>query len=186
MNTTSVPNFILHTNRTYLNAVLATNAISLGACIIVITIFFILKRKSPRLMSRTSLKLSIAMACTDLTFHVRLLSTVLQYHRPLLIHSTPQSANLAGYGPLPKGFICAFVGGWLFATPNMLSIFYASAIAINAQLALCSERTVKDQIQTLFLVMPPIFVLLIGRHNSSSLLNGSSVSNTPNSQLRPR
>jgi len=55
-----------------------------------------------------------------------------------------QCANLAGYGKLPDGFACAFVGGWLFAIGSMLSLFYACAIALNTQLVFVHGRTPRD------------------------------------------
>ena len=72
-----------------------------------------------------------------------------------------QTLNLAGYGNLPKGFACAFVGGWLFAFLTMLSMFYACAIALNTQLVFVHRRTVKKNHQILFLVVPFIVALLI-------------------------
>ena len=53
------------------NAIIATNSISLAACIFTVSMYIFLRRKNPRLMSRTSLKLSIAMACSDAILHVR-------------------------------------------------------------------------------------------------------------------
>lgn len=170
MNSTSDQVFVLEVDHTYSNAVLATNTISVVASSIAIVTYFILRAKNPRLMSRTSLKLSAAMACTDLVLHVRLLFT-LPYHSLLLIHIMPQSVNLAGYGRLPSGFLCAFIGGWLYAMPSMLSVFYASAIALNTQLVFVHKRRLKDQRQILFLVVPPVVAFLIGRHNLSCVWN---------------
>ena len=56
------------------DAVMATNAISLAACIFTVLTYIFLRRKYPRLMSRTSLRLSIAMACSDAILHVKLTS----------------------------------------------------------------------------------------------------------------
>ena len=55
----------------YYMAVEVTNALSTAACLLVIVAYVYLRQKHPRLMGRTSLKLSLAMACTDLVFHVR-------------------------------------------------------------------------------------------------------------------
>jgi|SRR5258706_10702969 len=46
------------------------NCISILACIVVVVLYILLRRKNSRLMSRTSLKISLAMAYTDLLFHV--------------------------------------------------------------------------------------------------------------------
>ena len=72
-----------------------------------------------------------------------------------------QCANLAGYGSLPKGFICAFVGGWLFTTPSFLSTFYACAIALNTQLVFVHKCIPNNNKQKLYLVIPPILAVLI-------------------------
>lgn len=56
----------------YYTAVEVTNSISTAACLLVIITYFLLRREHPRLMTRTSLKLSLAMACTDLIYHVGL------------------------------------------------------------------------------------------------------------------
>lgn len=160
MNTTSAPDFVLDTDRAYSIAVLVTNTISLGACVMAIVLYFVLRRKNLRLMSRISLKLSIAMAFTDLILHVRFVFFLLPFADP---HNA-QSVNLAGYGRLPDGFVCAFVGGWLYAMPSMLSMFYASAIATNSQLVFVHKRTLKDHWQILFLIVPPLVASLIGMH----------------------
>jgi hypothetical protein len=55
--------------------------------------------------------------------------------------------------------------------PSMLSIFYASAIAINTQIVFVHKRTVKDKRQILFLVVPPLVALLIGMYPPSTLRN---------------
>jgi len=62
--------FMMETNKVFFNAVLATNSISVAACLLVIMAYFFLQRKYPQVMSRTSLKLSIAMACSDAIYHV--------------------------------------------------------------------------------------------------------------------
>jgi len=62
--------FMTDTNKVFLNAVLATNSISVVACLFVLTAYFFLRRKYPQVMSRTSLKLSVAMACSDTIYHV--------------------------------------------------------------------------------------------------------------------
>ena len=56
----------------YYTAVEVTNSISTAACLLVIITYILLRREHPRLMTRTSLKLSLAMACTDLIYHVGL------------------------------------------------------------------------------------------------------------------
>jgi hypothetical protein len=72
-----------------------------------------------------------------------------------------QSANFSGYFDIPNSFTCAFVGGWLFATPSFLSMFYACAIALNTQLVFVHRLVPKDDKQILYLVIPPILALLI-------------------------
>jgi len=72
-----------------------------------------------------------------------------------------QSANLAGYGNIPNGFMCAFIGGWLFATTSFLSVFYACAIALNTQLVFVHNRIPDNSRQVYYLVTPPILALLI-------------------------
>jgi hypothetical protein len=74
--------FVTDTNKAFFNAVIATNSISLAACLFVITAYFFLHRKYPQVMSRTSLKLSVAMACSDTIYHVRRIS--LKVHARLL------------------------------------------------------------------------------------------------------
>ena len=53
------------------------NCISILACIVIVVLYILLRRKNSRLMSRTSLKISVAMAYTDLLFHV---SPYLSHH----------------------------------------------------------------------------------------------------------
>lgn len=72
-----------------------------------------------------------------------------------------QSANLAGYSKLPRGFLCAFVGGWLFTTPSFLSTFYACAIALNTQLVFVHKCIPNNNKQKLYLIIPPILAVLI-------------------------
>lgn len=67
---TSDQRVVMDTDKVFTNAVLATNSISIAACLFVITAYFVLQRKYPQVMSRTSLKLSIAMACSDIIYHV--------------------------------------------------------------------------------------------------------------------
>ena len=63
------------TEKVIYNAVIATNSISLAACIFTISTYIYLRRKYPRLMVRTSLRLTIAMACSDAILHVSRLTT---------------------------------------------------------------------------------------------------------------
>ena len=62
--------FASESDPVYYTAVEVTNAISTAACLLVIVSYIVLRWKHPRLMTRTSLKISLAMACTDLIFHV--------------------------------------------------------------------------------------------------------------------
>lgn len=55
---------------TSIQAVIACNSISVAACVIVIVIYALLHRKYTRVMQRTSLVLSCAMATADLLLHV--------------------------------------------------------------------------------------------------------------------
>ena len=66
------------TEQVLYNAIMATNSISLAACIFAVSTYILLRRKYPRLMSRTSLRLGIAMTCSDAILHVSLLTEVLQ------------------------------------------------------------------------------------------------------------
>ena len=52
------------------NIILITNAASVGASLCVVAAYWLLRRKHARIMERTTLKLSLAMAMTDLIFHV--------------------------------------------------------------------------------------------------------------------
>ena len=60
-----------------------------------------------------------------------------------------------------SGFGCAFIGGWLFATPTILSLLYACAIALNTQLVFVHHRTPGGDKQKWFLGIPPVVSLLI-------------------------
>ena len=145
------------------------NCISILACILVEVSYFLLRRKNSRLMSRTSLQISVAMAYTDLLFHV---SPRLFHHflYPLLMFFIPfQASNLARYGKPLEGFACAFVGGWLFAFPGILSMFYACAIALNTQVVFVHRGTVKENRKVLLLVVPVFLSLLISKFVSSCL-----------------
>jgi hypothetical protein len=51
-------------------AIIVCNSISVAACVLVIIIYVLLHRKHTRLMQRTSLVLSCAMATSDLLLHV--------------------------------------------------------------------------------------------------------------------
>ena len=52
------------------HAIIACNSISVVACVLVIVIYALLHRKYTRIMQRTSLVLSCAMATSDLLLHV--------------------------------------------------------------------------------------------------------------------
>ena len=52
-------------------AIIACNSISVAACVLVLALYVVLHRKHARLMQRTSLILSCAMAASDLILHVR-------------------------------------------------------------------------------------------------------------------
>lgn len=62
--------FAVDEDPVYRYAVITSNSISVLACVIALSLYIFLRRKNPRLMSRTSLKISVAMATTDLLFHV--------------------------------------------------------------------------------------------------------------------
>jgi len=64
--------FALNSDPVYYMAVQVTNSVSTAGCLLVIFAYTILRQKHPRLMTRTSLVLSLAMACTDLLYHVSL------------------------------------------------------------------------------------------------------------------
>src|SRR5258706_8433493 len=64
------PEPVDETEQILYNAIMATNSISLAACIFAVTSYIFLRRKYPRLMSRTSLRLGIAMTCSDAILHV--------------------------------------------------------------------------------------------------------------------
>src|SRR5882757_10542635 len=66
----SATTFVLDEDLVYHYAVVVSNSISVLACAIVVALYIFLRRKHTRLMTRTSLKISVAMACTDLLFHV--------------------------------------------------------------------------------------------------------------------
>ena len=51
---------------------------------------------------------------------------------------------MVGYFDLPPGFACAFIGGWLYAFPALLSVFYSCCIALNSQLYLVFRREPKE------------------------------------------
>jgi len=51
-----------------------------------------------------------------------------------------QTINLFGYTNLPHNFICAFFGGFLYAWPTLISIFYSFCIALNTQLVFVFSR----------------------------------------------
>ena len=58
------------TQKYYDVLMIVLNCISTLACIAVVVVYILLRRKNSRLMSRTSLKISAAIAYTDLLFHV--------------------------------------------------------------------------------------------------------------------
>ncbi|CAG7853084.1 SubName: Full=Uncharacterized protein {ECO:0000313/EMBL:CCA70835.1} [Serendipita indica DSM 11827] len=89
-----------------------TNSVSLVACILVIGTYFIFLRQNQRIMERPSLVLAVSMAAADAVLH---------------------AINLFGYTDL-KGFACAFWGGFFYAFPTLISIFYSFCIALNTQL----------------------------------------------------
>ena len=96
-----------------------------------------------------------------LRHHLSRMPKPLKFRARLSADLRCQSANLAGYGNLPNGFMCAFVGGWLFTTPSFLSTFYACAIALNTQLVFVHNRIPDNSKQVFYLVIPPILALLI-------------------------
>lgn len=78
-------------------------------------------------------------------------------------------ADLTGYFDIPRGFVCGFLGGWMFATPSLLSTFYACTIALNTQLIFVHHCVPNDNKQILYFIVPPILSLLI---TTPSLLAG--------------
>jgi Domain of unknown function len=62
--------FVLNEDQVYYHAVIISNSISILACVVAVVMYILLRRKNARLMTRTSLKISVAMACTDFLFHV--------------------------------------------------------------------------------------------------------------------
>ncbi|CAG7853086.1 SubName: Full=Uncharacterized protein {ECO:0000313/EMBL:CCA70837.1} [Serendipita indica DSM 11827] len=89
-----------------------TNSFSLVACLLVIGAYFFFRRQNQRIMERPSLVLAVSMATADAVLH---------------------AVNLFGYADL-KGFSCAFWGGFFYAFPTLISIFYSFCIALNTQL----------------------------------------------------
>ncbi|KAG8858634.1 hypothetical protein FRB91_009510 [Serendipita sp. 411] len=89
-----------------------TNAFSLAACLVVIAAYIFFRRKNKRIMERPSLVLAVSMASADAVLH---------------------TINLFGYTQLPRGFPCAFWGGFFYAFPTLISIFYSFCIALNTQ-----------------------------------------------------
>ncbi|CAG7853085.1 SubName: Full=Uncharacterized protein {ECO:0000313/EMBL:CCA70836.1} [Serendipita indica DSM 11827] len=89
-----------------------TNSFSLFACLLVIGAYFFFRRQNQRIMERPSLVLAVSMATADAVLH---------------------TINLFGYADL-KGFACAFWGGFFYAFPTLISIFYSFCIALNTQL----------------------------------------------------
>lgn len=67
----------------------------------------------------------------------------IRYHKALT-SCLSQATNLVGYSDLPPGFACAFIGGWLYAFPTLLSVFYSCCIALNSQLYFVFRREPKD------------------------------------------
>lgn len=111
-----------------------TNAFSLVACLTVLISYFIFRRKNARLMERTSLVLAVSMASADLLLHVRLFPPPHDIIMLLQCSRLSQSINLFGYSDLPRGFVCNFFGGFLYAFPTLVSIFYSACIALNTQI----------------------------------------------------
>jgi hypothetical protein len=66
----SDPTISTDAQRYYDILMIVLNCISIIACIALVALYILLRRQNPRLMSRTSLKISVAMAYTDLLFHV--------------------------------------------------------------------------------------------------------------------
>lgn len=149
MNNATIP--VPETSGTSNATIMACNAISIAACASTLALYFTLLSTSKyrRLMRRTSLVLAACMASSDLVLHC---------------------ANLAGYGPLPEGFLCAWVGGFLFAGPSMLSIFYSCCIALNSQLAFVLHRRPSARALKYYVVLPFILMMII---SCSALATGS-------------
>ncbi|KIM30015.1 hypothetical protein M408DRAFT_22441 [Serendipita vermifera MAFF 305830] len=90
-----------------------TNAFSLAACVCVVVSYFIFRRKNKRIMERPSLILAVSMAAADGLLHC---------------------INEFGYTDLPHNFVCSFFGGFLYAFPTLISVFYSFCIALNTML----------------------------------------------------
>ncbi|KAG8831897.1 hypothetical protein FRC17_002392, partial [Serendipita sp. 399] len=90
-----------------------TNAFSLAACLVVIAAYIFFRRRNKRIMQRPSLVLAVSMASADAVLH---------------------TINLFGYTQLPRGFPCAFWGGFFYAFPTLISIFFSFCIALNTQI----------------------------------------------------
>ncbi|KAG8761696.1 hypothetical protein FRC14_000080 [Serendipita sp. 396] len=117
-----------------------TNSISLVACVAVVVTYLLFRRKNPRIMERTSLVLALAMAISDGLLHL---------------------INLFGYSQLPHNAVCAFVGGFLYAFPTLVSILYSACIGLNTQLIFVFSKRPGTSIIKYYLGVPILFALLV-------------------------
>ncbi|KAG8831895.1 hypothetical protein FRC17_002390 [Serendipita sp. 399] len=117
-----------------------TNSISLVACIAVVVVYLLFRRKNPRIMERTSLILALAMAISDGILHL---------------------INLFGYSQLPHNAICAVVGGFLYAFPTLVSILYSACIGLNTQLIFVFSKRPGPSTIKYYLGIPILIALLI-------------------------
>ncbi|PVF97193.1 hypothetical protein CPB86DRAFT_815762 [Serendipita vermifera] len=124
-----------------LNApVQVSNAFSLVACLLVFASYWFFRRKNRRIMARPSLVLAVSMASADALLH---------------------TINLFGYSDLPHNFICAFFGGFLYAFPTLISIFYSFCIALNTQLVFVFGKRPGDTTLKYYILIPIILSALI-------------------------
>ena len=66
-----------------------------------------------------------------------------------------------GYGVLPSGFTCGFIGGFAFAFPVLISLLYACTIAMNCQVVFVLGKQPKESLQRLYPWIAPIVALSI-------------------------
>lgn len=137
---TSDPFDNLEPSTTSILPIQITNSISLVACICVIITYAWFRRHNSRLLERTSLVLALAMTISDGLLHI---------------------INLFGYSDLPHNAICAIFGGFFYAFPTLVSIFYSVCIALNTQLVFVFSKRPDDSSIKYYLGVPILLSLCI-------------------------
>ena len=131
-------------------AVHVLSSVSAFACLCTISVYLWLSRRHSEPMKRISLRISAAMATSELI-------SIIFY--------------AAGYrGLKPHTVACTLVGYALAVAFMLTTLFYSAMLAINTCSVLCLSYTIHRNVRFAYLLAPPLLAAILSQYNSSPLL----------------